>query len=474
MKKLSLLLMITIIFTSCKHQNKENVTEIKTNLNSITEAEMEHAVIYEVNIRQYSETGTFEAFTKDIPQLKELGVKIIWVMPIFPISETKRKATGGDFAYLIEDEKERAKMLGSYYAVSDFKKVNPEFGTLEDFRKMLKTAHDNGMYVILDWVPNHTGWDHAWLKTNPEYYTQNEKGEVIDPINPDTGESWGWADVADLNYDNNEMRQEMIQDMLYWVEEEGIDGFRCDVASAVPLDFWEEAIPKLRAKKKLFMLAEAEEPKLLKGNNLFDMAYGWERHHIFNEMANESNNAVELWDEIFKKDSKRFESDDILMNFVTNHDENSWNGTIRERMGEAAELLTALSFVAPGMPLIYSGQEYDLNHRLLFFEKDQIPHTKNIMWPLLEKLGQLKHSNPALHGGKNAAAYNKIDTKNEKVLAFERSKKGNKVVFLGNFSSERTQIKNPSVNATDYSSGTIETGEVLTLNPWGFKILIHD
>jgi alpha-amylase len=474
MKKLSLLFMITIVFTSCKHQNKEIFSEIKTNLNSITEAEMENAVIYEVNIRQYSETGTFEAFTKDIPQLKELGVKIIWVMPIFPISETKRKATGGDFAYLIEDEKERAKMLGSYYAVSDFKKVNPEFGTLEDFRKMVKTAHDNGMYMILDWVPNHTGWDHAWLKTNPEYYTQNEKGEVIDPINPDTGESWGWADVADLNYDNNEMRQEMIQDMLYWVEEEGIDGFRCDVASAVPLGFWEEAIPKLRAKKKLFMLAEAEEPKLLKGNNLFDMAYGWERHHIFNEMANESNNAVELWDEIFKKDSKRFESDDILMNFVTNHDENSWNGTIRERMGEAAELLTALSFTAPGMPLIYSGQEYDLNHRLLFFEKDQIPHTKKIMWPLLEKLGQLKNSNPALNGGKNASAYKKIDVTNEKVLAFERSKDNHKVVFLGNFSSEETQVKNPSINATDYSTGAIKSEEFLSLNPWEFKILIHN
>lgn len=473
MKKLSIILALVFVFSSCKQSAKTAVSSNKQSYTPISHADMENAVIYEVNIRQYSETGTFETFTKDIPQLKELGVKIIWVMPIFPISETKRKATGGDFAYLIEDEKERAKMLGSYYAVSDFKKVNSEFGTLEDFRKMLKTAHDNGMYVILDWVPNHTGWDHAWLKTNPEYYTQNEKGEVIDPINPDTGESWGWADVADLNYDNNEMRQEMIQDMLYWVEEEGIDGFRCDVASAVPLDFWEEAIPKLRAKKKLFMLAEAEEPKLLKGNNLFDMAYGWERHHIFNEMANESNNAVELWDEIFKKDSKRFESDDILMNFVTNHDENSWNGTIRERMGEAAELLTALSFVAPGMPLIYSGQEYDLNHRLMFFEKDQIPHTKNIMWPLLEKLGQLKYSNPALHGGKNAAAYNKINTKNEKVLTFERSKNGHKVVFLGNFSSERTQVKNPSVNATDYSSGTIETGEVLTLNPWGFKILIY-
>jgi len=297
MKKLSIILALVFVFSSCKQSAKTALSSNKQSYTPISHADMENAVIYEVNIRQYSESGSFSAFTNDIPQLKELGVKIIWVMPIFPISETKRKATGGDFAYLIEDETKRNKMLGSYYAVSDFTKVNPEFGTINDFRHMIKTAHDNGMFVILDWVPNHTGWDHNWLTTNPEYYTQNENGQVIDPINPDTGESWGWADVADLNYDNKEMRKEMIEDMLYWVKEEGVDGFRCDVASAVPLDFWEDAIPKLRSEKSLFMLAEADQPNLLKGKDLFDMAYGWERHHIFNQMAN-SDNAVALWNEV--------------------------------------------------------------------------------------------------------------------------------------------------------------------------------
>jgi glycosidase len=214
MKKVNILFVLILILFSCKQNSKGSSMSNQTNP-SITLSDMEDAIIYEVNIRQYSSEGTFESFTKDIPQLKELGVKIIWVMPIFPISETKRKATGGDFAYLIEDEAERAKMLGSYYAVSDFTKVNPEFGTIDDFRKMLKTAHDNGMYLILDWVPNHTGWDHTWIQTNPEYYTQNDEGEIIDPINPDTGESWGWADVADLNYGNQKMRQDMISDMLY-------------------------------------------------------------------------------------------------------------------------------------------------------------------------------------------------------------------------------------------------------------------
>ena len=460
MKKIIFLSAILLIFSSCRKNN--NSEKIKINV--------KNAVIYEVNIRQYSEQGTFEEFIKDIPMLKELGVKIIWAMPIFPISKTKRKATGGDFAYLIEDKEKRDKMLGSYYAVSDYGKINPEFGTIDDFRNLVDTAHENGMYVILDWVPNHTGWDHEWITTNPEYYTQNENGEIIDPINPDSGESWGWADVADLNYDNKNMRSEMIDEMLYWIKDENIDGFRCDVASAVPLDFWEEAISKIRDEKDVFMLAEAEEPELVKGKRLFDMVYAWERHHIFNKMANEEN-AIEIWDKIMEKESERFESDDILMSFVTNHDENSWNGTIRERMGDASELLTALSYISPGMPLIYSGQEYDLDHRLLFFEKDEIPKTKKIMWPLLQKLGKLKKENPALHTGIDASNYKKINVANPEILAFERSKGTDSVIFLGNFSKNSQEMNNIFLGSFNYFNNVIENSEKLVFEPWGFKIL---
>ena len=460
MKKIIFLSAILLIFSSCG----KNIDSEKIKIN------VKNAVIYEVNIRQYSEQGTFEEFTKDIPMLKELGVKIIWAMPIFPISKTKRKATGGDFAYLIEDKEKRDKMLGSYYAVSDYGKINPEFGTIDDFRNLVDTAHENGMYVILDWVPNHTGWDHKWITTNPEYYTQNENGEIIDPINPDSGESWGWADVADLNYDNKNMRSEMIDEMLYWIKDENIDGFRCDVASAVPLDFWEEAISKIRDEKDVFMLAEAEEPELVKGKRLFDMVYAWERHHIFNKMANEEN-AIEKWDKIMEKESERFESDDILMSFVTNHDENSWNGTIRERMGDASELLTALSYISPGMPLIYSGQEYDLDHRLLFFEKDEIPKTKKIMWPLLQKLGKLKKENPALHTGIDASNYKKINVANPEILAFERSKGTDSVIFLGNFSKNSQEMNNIFSGGFNYFDNSIENSEKLVFEPWEFKIL---
>lgn len=474
-----LLIPVILFFISCKNGKKEVVQEIEILQESqvvkpINNSVLESAVIYEANIRQYSKAGSFEAFTKDIPQLKQLGVKIIWLMPVFPISETNRKATGGDFAYKIEDEAERAKMLGSYYAVSDYTKINPEFGTIEDFRNLVKTAHENDIYVILDWVPNHTGWDHEWITNHPDYYTQNEKGEIIDPINPETGESWGWGDVADLNYDNPEMRKEMIADMSYWITEENVDGFRCDVASNVPTDFWAQAIPELRTKKDIFMLAEASQPELLKAN-LFDMAYGWEFHHILNEVAQGKMNVNDIKTYIDKSKTE-YESDDILMNFVTNHDENSWNGTVKERLGEAGDLMTALTYVMPGMPLIYSGQEYGLDYRLKFFEKDSIPKTKGDTWNLLEKLGQLKNTNAALNGGKTSAQLKVLDVENPNVLILERIKQQDTVVFVGNFSKAEQEVNLPVLGQfTDFKTNTItdlKQGEVLKLNPWEFKILI--
>ena len=433
MKKILFLVVIVALLFSCK---------IQQTFDARYGLKLDNAVIYEVNIRQYSPEGSFNAFTKDIPNLKELGVKVIWVMPIFPISQTKRKATGGDNSKFASEmpAAEQDKYLGSYYAVSDFKKVNPEFGTMDDFRKLVKTAHQNGMYVILDWVPNHTGWDHVWIKQHPEYYTQNEKGEIVDPLNPETGKTWGWTDVADLNYDNQNLRKEMTADMKYWLKNEGIDGFRCDVASNVPTDFWKTAIPELRKEKNIFMLAEAWEPELLR-DNLFDMAYAWDAHHASNKIAQGKEN-VTAWDKYIVEKNKKYEANDILMNFVDNHDENSWNGTTKSRMGKAEEAMTALSYLTPGMPLIYSGNEYGLSHSLKFFEKDSIPKTKGKDWALRVKLGELKNNNPALNGGKNPATYRRITTSNDdKILAFEREKDGKKVVFIANLSNESFQTQ---------------------------------
>ena len=478
MKKAVILLLAILNLASCKEEKKaeikeENIAEEAPEIQPISDDVLETAVIYEANIRQYSEEGTFDAFTKDIPQLKDLGVKIIWLMPINPISHTKRKATGGDFADLIEDEAERAKMLGSYYAVSDYTKVNPEFGDINDFRDLVKTAHDNGIYVILDWVPNHTGWDHVWIKDHPEYYVKNDKGEITDPLNPD-GTSKGWGDVAQLDYTNMDMQNEMINDMMYWVKEENVDGFRCDHIEPTPVDFWKRAIAELRSERAMFMLGENDDPKFMQGSDLFEMEYGWKFHHLMKDIVKGDKSVNEFY-ELMNYIDTAYEKDDIIMNFVTNHDENSWNGIVTDRYGEASESVLALSYVIPGMPLIYSGQEYDLAHQLKFFEKDQIPKTKGKVWPILEKLGSLKQSNTALNGGKQKAAYEPLDLKNDQVLSFKRHKDNDEVIYLGNFSNEEQTITiSEKGTFKNYMTGKeIELNDsTIPLKPWEYMILV--
>lgn len=479
MKKTAIFLLGIIILASCKNK-PEHETSAKTDqeelkLAPVSDSLMETAVIYEANIRQYSKNG-FKGFTKDIPELKELGVKIIWLMPIYPISMTKRKATPELSIEDITDPKKREKVLGSYYAISDYTALNPNLGTAEEFRKLVETAHANGMYVILDWVANHTGWDHHWLTEHPEYYTKNSAGEITDPINPGTGESWGWTDVADLNYESKELWAAMAEEMNYWVEEYDIDGFRADVASEVPLAFWEYAIPKLEKEKPLFMLAESQDAHLL--NNAFDMGYNWGAHHILNNIA-QGKAGVSEWDEYLMKTDTLYDEDVILMNFITNHDENAWNGTIEERLGDAAETMLALTYTMPGMPLIYSGQEYGLDHRLKFFVKDSIPKTKGKTWDVLAKLGELKNENPALNGGKDAAAYQRLQSSaDDKILVFERSKQGEKIIFVANMTDAEVHFTIDAQGTfSDYMSGEkvqLKAGEELDFQAWEYKILIKE
>ncbi|VXC26625.1 Alpha-amlyase [Flavobacterium sp. 9AF] len=474
MKKIILAFTALSLLWSCKEEKKEKTsefdTEKKKEMVQFTPEIAENAIIYEANIRQYSQKGTFNEFTKDIPQLKELGVKIIWLMPVFPISETKRKATGGANSKFASEmpEAEQAKYLGSYYAVSDFKAINPEFGTIEDFRELVSTAHENDMYVILDWVPNHTGWDHIWIKEHPEFYTKNDKGEITHPKDTD------WTDVADLDYSNQGLRKTMISDMKHWLQNEGVDGFRCDVAGSVPTDFWQEAIPQLRKEKNIFMLAEAWEPELLK-DNLFDMCYAWDGHHAMNKMA-QGKETVKEWDAYMAKRTKDYETDDILMNFVDNHDENSWNGTINERLGDASEIMMVLSYLTPGMPLIYSGDEYGLDHRLQFFEKDSIPKTKRKNWEIFKKLGELKINNIALNGGKNKASYKRIKTSmDDKILAFEREKDGKKIIFIGNLSKDNQnfslELDGAFKNIYTNTNFSLNKNQNLQLDSWKFVVL---
>lgn len=472
MKKLTLILILTLSLVACKKQDKQ--TKMTETAPTVTKEMMETAIIYEANIRQYSKEGNFDAFTKDLPELKKMGVKIIWLMPIYPISEVNRKATGDTFVQDIKDPEERKKYRGSYYAAADYKGVNPEFGTLQDLKELVQKAHELDIFVILDWVPNHTGWDHKWITEHPDFYKKNAEGKITDPLN-DEGKSIGWTDVAQLDYNNQDMRKEMIADMKYWINEADIDGFRCDVAGMVPMDFWRQAIPELRAIKPMFMLAEDGSADMVHGDDTFDMIYGWDTHHLLKAIAKGEKN-VHDWDAHVDMLKHRYETDDIIMNFTQNHDENSWNGTVSESFGAAGEVMAVFTYMMNGMPLIYSGQEYDLDHRLKFFEKDSIPKTKGKYFAIYEKLAQIKINNPALNGGKKPASYTKINTQNnDQVLAFIREKNGKKAIFIANLSARPVETQLDFEGAfTDFFNGgkkQFTKDQKLSLQPWQYFVL---
>ena len=439
---------------------EEKKVQVKT-LAPISEEVVAHSVLYEANIRQYSEEGTFNAFAQDLPVLNKMGVKILWLMPINPISTTKSKGP-----------------LGSYYAVSDYTKVNPEFGTLEDFKALVQKAHELGIYVILDWVPGHTGWDHHWIQEKSDYYLKNRKGEIIDPIDFRTGKSFGWTDVADLNYNNLEMREELRQAMVYWVKETDIDGYRIDQAYAVPPVFYDKTIEALREIKPVFLLAETDiyHPGGINLVSKFDATYDWPGHQLSKEIAQGRRSATNYHRHI-QRTNRLYGAENILVNFISNHDENSWNGTVKESYGAADHAFMAMNFTLPGMPLIYSGQEYDLNKRLRFFEKDSFPKVAGKTMELLQQLGALKNNHRALAAGTSAGSYKRINTtRDNQILAFEREKEGDTLVVVANLSKDYAQFTMPYAGSfkryQDFKSKLLSPSYQYDMKPWEFWILI--
>lgn len=439
---LILLLIIggVLIFFACKPKNTAKSIPTKNpnqSLKTIQPEWAKNAVIYEVNLRQFSPEGDLKGFEAQLPRLKKLGVDILWLMPIFPISMEKRKAKDKVLVSEIKDPTERKKYKGSPYAVQDFTKVNPDYGTNEEFKALMEKIHGMGMRVILDWVPNHTGWDHKWITENPEYYTKVD-GKITDPINPETKEPWGWDDVADLNYDNQQMRKAMIADMKYWITDMNIDGFRMDVAHGVPNDFWKQCSDALFAAGNIFMLAEGEVPAQ-RNDGYFAADYGWSLHHLLNEVAQGKKKATDIvkWHEAdLKKHTRGYH-----MNFITNHDENSWNGTVEERMGDAADAMSIFTFTFEGMPLIYNGQEAPLKKRLEFFVADPIEWNGYPKTEFYQKLTGLKHSNKALLNGEDGGAVEYIETNDEDVLAYKREKDNSRVITILNFSKEAKEVE---------------------------------
>jgi glycosidase len=409
-----------------------------------------NANIYEVNLRQYSEEGNLQAFAKQLPRLKEMGVDILWFMPIHPIGELNRKGS-----------------LGSYYAVRDYKAVNPEFGTFEDFKMVVDQAHDLGMYVMLDWVANHTSWDNVWVENHEDFYEKDSTGKFISPFD--------WTDVISLDYSNREMRDQMIDALKFWVADANIDGYRCDVASEVPTDFWEEARPQLQAIKPVFMLAESEQVDLLEA--AFDMNYGWEFHHIMNQVAKGEKTPADILDYLNREKAKTPQRA-YMMYFITNHDENSWNGTIKERLGDADEAFAILSWTLGGMPLIYSGQEAANEKRLEFFEKDPIDWKDYPKADFYKSLNELKHQTSAIWNGAHGGVFEWLPTdKDNQVLAFKKKNDKEELMVLLNLSDQEFQAQFTDHDLLDFKpllmknfQPTMEINS-FTMMPYGYCVL---
>lgn len=411
------------------------------------------AIIYEVNIRQYTAAGTFNAFTEHLPRLKEMGVDILWLMPIHPVGVEGRKGT-----------------LGSYYAVKDYKAVNPEFGTFEDFRELVRKAHDLGLKVIIDWVANHSAPDNHWMKTNPEWYTRDASGNWVPPVED-------WSDVADLNYDAPGLADAMIDAMAFWVSEANIDGFRCDVADMVPVTFWDKARKSLDQIKPVFMLAESEKPELQV--NAFDANYAWELHHVFNHIA-QGKSTPDALEKYFKSENyyaHPFSS--WRMSFTSNHDENSWNGTEFERLGDAAQTMAVLTYTLPGFPLIYTGQEEPIEKRLEFFEKDPIEFKNYGYMDFYKRLNFIKKKYAALHNGHFGSPVKFLTTDNPNVIAFQRESAQETVNVIANLSDVKSQVKALKVFQKDFADPIsskvyqLSKAETFEFTPWEIAIFVQ-
>ena len=373
---------------------------------------VKNQTIYEVNLRQYTDDGTISSFRTHLPRLKEMGFGILWFMPIHPIGEKNRKGE-----------------LGSYYSVKDYFALNPEFGTAEEFKSLVDEIHMMGMYVIIDWVANHTACDNEMVSANPEWYTKDKNGDFQPPSGTD------WSDVYDLDYSNLELREYMVDAMKFWVKEYDIDGFRCDVAGMVPTDFWESAAGQLSSIKSVFMLAEWEEPELLE--QAFQADYNWSLYHILKDIASLKKEIASIRD-YYENPKKQYPVNALKMNFLDNHDENSWNRVMVEHFGDRVYPLSAMLFTLPGIPMIYSGQESRVETKLKFFEKDSIQWNNFPDGNFYKQLIRLRKKHPVFWSNNTTLEF--LDGLPKDVVGFKRWNSKSTYYVILNFSNQAQEI----------------------------------
>lgn len=439
-----------VVAVACKPKAAAVIEPLKT---TVVHADWtRNMVLYEINVRQFSEEGTFAGVARALPELKELGVNVLWFMPIYPIGELNRKGE-----------------LGSYYSIKDYTGINPEFGTIEDFKTLVDTAHSMGFHVILDWVGNHSAWDNPLATQYPEWYEKDSVGNFVSPFD--------WTDVIQFDYTAEPLWDYMVGAMKYWVAEVGVDGYRCDFPGLVPEEFWFRATTELSAVKPVLMLAEDEAHSYLL-ERAFHMNYAWAHHHLMNAVASGERRPAAL-DSILQYEMKRYDPESYRLRFMTNHDENSWNGTITEKMGDAQKAFAAYLFTVPGVPLLYNGQEADLDKRLEFFKRDPIEWKETELRPFYTKLVHLRTSHPALRHGAEGGSYETLKTNQNNVYAYKRVKGENEVLVILNLgkSPVTVALKDGSTagSYTDlFTDAIVEIAQGLKMQmePWGFLVLV--
>jgi len=413
------------------------------------------AVIYSVYLRSFSQEGTFAGLQKRLPELKKLGATVLWLMPIHPVGEKHRKGT-----------------LGSPYAVKDFYGINHEFGSMADFKRLLAAAHGQGFRLIIDLVANHTSWDSKLIKTQPGWFTKDSTGKIVPP-NAD------WTDVADLDYSKDGLRKYMIDMMVWWVKDVGIDGFRCDVAELVPTDFWEEARRRLDTVKPVMMLSEGSLPE--HHVEAFDLTYSWNIYDALGPLI-QAKRPVALIDQILKNERLQFPAGSLRMRFTTNHDKNAWDSPAVVRYSlDGLKLSTVLVNTIPGVPMIYTGEEVANDRKLSLFEKVGVDWTRpRDVGFLYQQLFRLRKEHPSLVRGEMVRV--RTNSENE-IYAFWRVAGNDRVLVLLNFGSEARKVVFASggdagrfqdvFSSTSLDLGAGSDSAEVSLPPRGYAVFVE-
>lgn len=408
-----------------------------------------NAVVYELNVRSFSQAGTLNAVTERLPELRQLGVTVVWLMPVHPVGQLKRKGT-----------------VGSPYAVRDYRTINPAYGTPEDFRRLVRDAHRLGLKVIIDLVANHTAWDNPLIRT-PAFYRRDSLGRIVSP--------YDWSDVAALDYGNPAVRAYMTDVMEYWVREYDLDGFRADVAWLVPVDFWEQARQRLaRIKPDIMLLAEAHEPVLLR--QAFDLDYSWPLYHAIKGVVLGDSSAPAIR-AAWEREVERYPRGALHLRFAENHDEDRAIALFGAR---GALAVSALVFTLDGVPLLYNGMEAgDVTESgaPALFEK--VP----IFWGSRERRPDLaafypwiiglRRQHPALQRGRLEWVANSDDNR---IVTFLRQVAGETILVAINLSNRPFvgRVEVPGAGYAEIARKGVNPQAAplptLSLHAWGFRI----